>query len=87
MEKTHLTQSKIYYYGRVYTGMIVREEITFEEAIAEVRASEKIDDESKSKVAKDIYNKWRDYHGYHKPRIDLTQITTEQTNNAFDTIE
>lgn len=89
MERAHLIQSRIYHLGREYVKLVVSGEITLDDAIAEVRASTKIDYESKMKLVADIMKKWADWCGY-LPAPKMSEIITKEetdTNTAFDTIE
>ena len=87
MELKHFSQSKIYLTSREYIKLVIANELTLDEAIAEVRASNKIDQETKNALVRDMMSKWRDWCGYSKVSMSETILREElkQTEPAFET--
>lgn len=73
-ERKHFTQSAIARLGTEYVRQVVQGQITFDEALAEVRASVKIDQETKTALLRDIRNKWVEYRSYNIEKVNIANI-------------
>lgn len=82
MELKHFSQSKIYLTSREYIKLVIANELTLDEAIAEVRASNKIDQETKNALVRDMISKWRDWCGYSRILMSETIAPVETKTEA-----